>query len=79
LPDELAAALPGAVERRVAAANLVTSRVGGPLAVLVRARTVDELAELARIVRQARVPVAVIGKGSNLLVADRASTASSSC
>lgn len=73
--DELVAALPDArldaVERDVPSADLVTSRVGGPIAVLVRGRTAADVGVVAEVVRRHRVPVAVIGRGSNLLVADR--------
>ncbi len=71
LADELAARLPGAVERDVALARLTTYRLGGPVAVLVRARRLADLVELAAVVVEHRPPVLVVGRGSNLLVADR--------
>ena len=48
---------------------LTTYRVGGPAALLARPRTLDELAPSARP-RPGRLPVLVVGRGSNLLVAD---------
>lgn len=51
---------------------LTTYRVGGPAAVLVTVGRRDDLAVTAELLaRWPRVPVVVIGRGSNLLVADR--------
>jgi UDP-N-acetylmuramate dehydrogenase len=52
---------------------LTTYRVGGPAAVLVRAESVDDLTALGRALASVAppVPVVVVGRGSNLLVADR--------
>lgn len=66
----LAAALPGDVEAEVALAPLTTYRVGGPAAFLVRPRSLDALMTVGRVVAECGVPVLVIGRGSNLLVAD---------
>jgi UDP-N-acetylmuramate dehydrogenase len=71
LADELAARLPGVVERHVPSASLTTYRLGGPVAVLVRARRLADLVELAAVVVEHRPPVLVVGRGSNLLVSDR--------
>jgi UDP-N-acetylmuramate dehydrogenase len=50
---------------------LTTYRVGGPAAAFVEVATDDELAALAAAVAAGpRVPVLVVGRGSNLLVAD---------
>lgn len=48
-----------------------TYRVGGTAAVLVEAASVAELEAVARALRGAAAPVLVVGRGSNLLVADR--------
>src|SRR5262245_7704356 len=64
------ARLPGAVARDVPFAELTTYRLGGPAAVLVRVPDVDALAALADVVGAGDVPVLVVGRGSNLLVAD---------
>ena len=69
--DDLAARLPGRVERDVAIATLTTYRLGGPVAVLVRAQRLADLVELAAVVVAHAPPVLVVGRGSNLLVADR--------
>jgi UDP-N-acetylmuramate dehydrogenase len=64
----LAARLPGRVTRDVSSAGLTTYRCGGPFAVVVRAETEDDLAAIAGLVHD--VPTLVVGRGSNLLVAD---------
>ena len=73
--DDLAAALavavPGGVARDVPASELGTYRVGGPIAVLVRVPTDAALGAIAEVVRATRPPLLVVGRGSNLLVADR--------
>ncbi len=72
-PDALAARLAGAgvrVERDVRVAELTTYHVGGPVAVLARAGSPDELAALADAFDGQLPPLLVIGRGSNLLVAD---------
>ena len=72
--EELTVRLPGAVERDVALATLTTYRLGGPVAVLVRVRSLADLVELAAVVVEHAPPVLVVGRGSNLLVADRGFT-----
>jgi UDP-N-acetylmuramate dehydrogenase len=67
---ELEVAVPGGVARDVPAADLGTYRVGGPIAVLVRVPDDASLARAGDVLAQARPPVLVIGRGSNLLVAD---------
>ncbi len=66
----LEAALPGAVERDLPVAELSTYRLGGPVAVVVRVRRDADLDPVAEVVAHHRPPVLVIGRGSNLLVAD---------
>ena len=69
LAAELAALLPGRVSTDAPFGALTTWRVGGPAAVLVRPETVAELTTLAAALPRA-VPRLVLGRGSNLLVAD---------
>ena len=76
--DALAAALEArlpacAVRRHVPVAELTTYRLGGPIDVVVRVTADAELAEVAAAVRAAdpTPAVLVVGRGSNLLVADR--------
>ncbi len=51
-------------------ADLVTYRIGGPVAALVRIGTEAELEAVTEVVAEHLPPVLVIGRGSNLLVAD---------
>ncbi|HZR15278.1 MAG TPA: UDP-N-acetylmuramate dehydrogenase [Acidimicrobiia bacterium] len=51
-------------------AELTTYRLGGPAAVLVRVGDLDALAAVAEVVHGRAVPVLVVGRGSNLLVAE---------
>jgi UDP-N-acetylmuramate dehydrogenase len=74
LAHRLATRLPaGAVRRDVPVASLTTYRLGGPVDVLARVTTDAELAAMAEVVATAdrTPPMLVIGRGSNLLVADR--------
>lgn len=50
--------------------RLTTYRVGGPAALAVSVRHPSELALVAGAVRESGLPVLVVGRGSNLLVAD---------
>jgi UDP-N-acetylmuramate dehydrogenase len=65
----LDAALDRPVEREVPFASLTTYGLGGPAAVLVRARSVSDLEVVARSLRPGD-PFLCVGRGSNLLVAD---------
>src|SRR5947209_11263997 len=49
---------------------LTTYRVGGPAALLTEIDTEDDLRAVAAAVAESAVPVLLIGRGSNLLVAD---------
>ena len=68
--DALARALGGLAERDVALGPLTTYRVGGPAALFVEARSVADLSSVRAALAAAPAPVLVVGKGSNLLVAD---------
>ena len=64
-------ALPGRVTRAAPSSALTTYRCGGPVAVLARVDREADLVALARIVgAEPAVPLLVIGRGSNLLIAD---------
>lgn len=72
-PDQLAAVaetLGGLVSVEVSLAPLTTYRVGGPAALLVEATGEEDLRRVAGAVGSTDVPVLVVGRGSNLLVAD---------
>jgi UDP-N-acetylmuramate dehydrogenase len=58
-------------ERDVPLGPLTTYRVGGPAAVFVRAHGVDDVVAVAEAAVASGLPVLPVGRGSNLLVADR--------
>lgn len=68
--DRLEARLPGRIRRAVPSGAFTTYRVGGPFAVLARIDDDAALDTLSEIVRDLAVPVLVVGRGSNLLIAD---------
>ncbi len=68
--DHVMAMLAPIAERKAALAPLTTYRVGGAAAVLVKPRGRDDLERLADVVAATALPVLVVGRGSNLLVAD---------
>ncbi|MGB7877226.1 MAG: UDP-N-acetylmuramate dehydrogenase, partial [Ilumatobacteraceae bacterium] len=57
-------------ERDVPLGPLTTYRVGGPADVFVRARRVDDLVSVAEAAKRSQLDVLVIGRGSNMLIAD---------
>lgn len=69
--EEAAERLGERAGRQVPLGPLTTYRVGGPAALLARVGTDAELDEVARVVAVTGVPTLVVGRGSNLLVADR--------
>lgn len=68
--EQLTARLGDVVGRDHPLAPLTTYRVGGPAALYVDARSVDDLVAVAEVRLATGVPVLVIGRGSNMLVAD---------
>jgi UDP-N-acetylenolpyruvoylglucosamine reductase len=58
------------IERGIALSRFTTLGTGGPAAAFARPETLDELQEALRYAREQALPVAVVGLGSNLLVAD---------
>ena len=68
--DAAVAVLGPLATRDVPLAPLTTYRVGGPAALFVRARSLDDLRTVAAARRASGLPVLVVGRGSNLLVAD---------
>src|SRR5204863_6438649 len=56
--------------RQVPVGPLTSYRVGGPAALFVEAEDEADLDLVARAVRESGVDVLVVGRGSNLLVAD---------
>jgi len=70
LAGDLRDRLPDATTEGASFAELSTYRVGGRVAVLVRAKDVDALAAVAEVARRHRPRLLVIGRGSNLLMSD---------
>jgi len=68
--DRAAARIGARAERDVPLGPLTTYRVGGRATVFVEARDEDDLRLVALAVGETGVPVLVVGKGSNLLVAE---------
>lgn len=68
--EQAAVVLGDRARRDVAVGPLTTYRVGGRAALFLEAHGDDDLAAAAEAVRASAVPVLVVGKGSNLLVAD---------
>ena len=62
---------PGRIERDVPLAPMTTFKIGGPADYLFRARTADELEAAVRFARELELPYFVLGRGANILVADR--------
>ena len=70
LIDEAASILGGRAERDVPLGPLTTYRVGGRAALLVRVEEITDLVAVHRAVAATDLPVLIVGRGSNLLVAD---------
>jgi UDP-N-acetylenolpyruvoylglucosamine reductase len=60
----------GAVERDAPLARLTTWRIGGPARYLCRVKTEEGLARVLAAASEAALPLALLGMGSNILVAD---------
>ncbi len=71
--DSLATAIANAgitVQREVPSSSYVTYRIGGPFSIFVQMDSATALERLAAITAESTVPILVLGRGSNLLVAD---------
>jgi UDP-N-acetylmuramate dehydrogenase len=68
--DRAAGLLGDLARRDVPLGPLTTYRVGGTAALFVEAHSVEDVVTTARVVAATGVPTLVVGKGSNLLVAD---------
>ena len=69
--DRAAALVGGSAQRDVPLAPFTTYRVGGNAAVLVRPTSFADLAAVAGARKATGLPVLAVGRGSNMLVADR--------
>ena len=68
--EMLAERLGGRARRNVALAPMTTYKVGGSAALFVDVVSIDDLQAIAAVRRATGVPVLVVGRGSNMLVAD---------
>ncbi len=68
--DRASSMLGRLARRDVPLAPLTTYRVGGSAALMVRPRSVADLALIATVVAETELPTLVVGRGSNLLIAD---------
>lgn len=69
--DDLRSRVQGAVKVQEPLGRHTSFRIGGPCDVWVEPQSVEDLSAAVRMVRQAGVPLFIIGAGSNLLVRDR--------
>ena len=75
--QSLAAALPALELRANEPMNRHTTfRVGGPVTLMARPKSVEELGTVVSLARQAGIEPFFLGRGSNLLVADQGRTSS---
>ena len=58
------------IRRDVELAPYTTYKVGGPASLFMVAHSIDDLHAVSNALREQRVPLLVVGRGSNLLVAD---------
>ncbi len=64
------AILPMLIQENVPLAPLTTFKVGGPARYFLEARNVDEVSGRGRICARAKLPLFVLGGGSNLVISD---------
>ena len=70
LLEELAGSLAGTVRTQVPLASLNTFGVGGAAAVLVEPACAADIASTLKVAARARIPLYVLGAGSNIIVPD---------
>lgn len=58
-------------ERNIALSDLTSFRVGGPACVVLHPRSYDAIADIVSAARRHSVPLALLGKGTNVLASDR--------
>jgi UDP-N-acetylmuramate dehydrogenase len=67
---ELRARCPGRLGEHVPLAPLTTFRLGGPARLFLRAESTEDLVALGQVLAATPLPLLVLGRGSNMLVAD---------
>ncbi|MEY3749250.1 MAG: UDP-N-acetylmuramate dehydrogenase [Actinomycetota bacterium] len=68
--EEFSRLLGGLAQPQMPLAPLTTYRVGGRAAVGVNVESMDDLVRVSEALRQVPIPMLVVGRGSNMLVAD---------
>jgi len=68
--EEFSRLLGGLAQLQMPLAPLTTYRVGGRAAVGVNVESMDDLVRVSEALRQVPIPMLVVGRGSNMLVAD---------
>lgn len=68
--ERLRSAVSGPVRRSESMARHTTFRIGGPAAIFAQLDTLADVASAVTVLAEEDVPFAILGKGSNLLVAD---------
>lgn len=71
---DLDGALDGSIQCDERMSRHVTYRIGGPASLFIECASLSDIARVCEVLREHRMPWAPIGKGSNLLVADRGCT-----
>ncbi len=51
--------------------NHTTFKIGGPAECLIKIKTKDDLQEALKLANETKIPITIIGNGSNLLVTDK--------
>lgn len=51
--------------------NHTTFKIGGPAECLIKIKTKDDLQEVLKLANETKIPITIIGNGSNLLVTDK--------
>lgn len=59
------------IQKNIALASHTTFKIGGPAKYFSEAKSIDEIQELCLWAQKEKIPVAIIGGGSNVLVSDR--------
>jgi UDP-N-acetylmuramate dehydrogenase len=67
---ELQARCPGRLGEHVPLAPLTTFRLGGPARLFLRAASTEDLVALGGVLAATRLPLLILGRGSNMLIAD---------
>ena len=68
--DKISEKLPG-IKENVLLANYTTYKIGGPARYFFIAKTKEDLISAIKITEELKLPIFILGGGSNLLVSDK--------